>query len=256
MLPTDIRTSVTCDVIRSIEADVAAEVCDNNNIHGVHYTPSDNNVYDIRPIEEELEDEQVAKRNKSMKVERNNSNLCSSQMRACMRSGGDLTLLNPLLRPMLDSLSMKLFGDNSKYQRFCEIYVELNVKPNVEIVKPFIYYVNIMTGERTLDEFKPTGFIGNKTDLCLIFFERFKYLPFCMPSDGFVPKLLIENKEVLKWCKKKTVNEILPPPRRFGAGRPIAPYLSRVDSTFYIRIVLFVPLVFLNSVIFTLIEFM
>ena len=126
MLSTDIRTSVTCDVIRSIEADVAAEVCDNNNIHGVHYTPSDNNVYDIRPIEEELEDEQVAKRNKSMKVERNNSNLCSSQMRACMRSGGDLTLLNPLLRPMLDSLSMKLFGDKSKYQRFCEIYVELN----------------------------------------------------------------------------------------------------------------------------------
>ena len=35
--------------------------------------------------------------------------------------------------------------------------------------------------------------------------------------------------------------------RRFGAGRPIAPYLSPVESTFYIRIVLFVPLIFLDS---------
>ena len=35
--------------------------------------------------------------------------------------------------------------------------------------------------------------------------------------------------------------------RRFGPGRPIAPYLSLVVSTFYIRIVLFVPLVFLDS---------
>ena len=70
MLPTDIRTSVTCDVIRSLEIDVAAEVCDNNNRYGVYYTPSVNNVYDIRPIGEDLEDEQVVKRKESTKVEK------------------------------------------------------------------------------------------------------------------------------------------------------------------------------------------
>ena len=43
--------------------------------------------------------------------------------------------------------------------------------------------------------------------------------------------------------------------RRFGADRPIAPYLSPVDSTFYIRIVLFVPLIFLDSAIFSLFKF-
>ena len=116
-------------------------------------------------------------------------------MRACMSSGGDLTLLNPLFRPMLDSLSMKLFGNKSKYQRFCEIYSKLSVKPNVEIVNPFIYYVNVMTGERTMDEFKPTGFTGNETDLCLVLFDRFKELPFCMPPDGFVPKISLKTKK-------------------------------------------------------------
>ena len=40
--------------------------------------------------------------------------------------------------------------------------------------------------------------------------------------------------------------------RRFGSGRPIAPYLSPVDSTFYIRIFLFVPLIFLDSAVFYL----
>ena len=44
--------------------------------------------------------------------------------------------------------------------------------------------------------------------------------------------------------------------RRFGAGRPIAPYLSLIVSTFYIRIVLFVHLIFLDSTVFSLFEFM
>ena len=44
-------------------------------------------------------------------------------------------------------------------------------------------------------------------------------------------------------------------PRRFGPGRPIAPYLSLVVSTFYIRIVLFVPLIFLDSAVFSLFKF-
>ena len=44
--------------------------------------------------------------------------------------------------------------------------------------------------------------------------------------------------------------------RRFGTGRPMAPYLSFLDSSFYVRIVLFVPLIFLDSVVFSLFEYM
>ena len=40
-----------------------------------------------------------------------------------------------------------------------------------------------------------------------------------------------------------------------GVGKAIARYLSGVAGIFYIRIVLFVSVIFLNSVIFSLIKF-
>ena len=58
-------------------------------------------------------------------------------------------------------------------------------------------------------------------------------------------KSLLLQKLIIKIIKNSTRYA-----RRFGAGRPIAPYLSLIVSTFYIRIVLFVPLIFLDSAVF------
>ena len=77
------------------------------------------------------------------------------------------------------------------------------------------------------------------------FFCAIDIFKLCYLFHNLIYVILVSRKQIVE-----------PRSRRFGAGRPIAPYLSLVLRTSYIRIVLFVPLIFLDSDVFSLFEFM
>lgn len=216
MLSNNIRTSVVCDSVRCVEADYAAEVCDNNNRHETHYTVDEDNDYDIRPINEDLDAESLANREESMKIAKKNGSIFSIQVRNCLKNGGDQSYVDKLRHPGLQTLSQKivskrvlaecgsseLYCDKDKFEMVCSICAELKItNPKTACVKPFIYYVSVMTGDNLMKDYRPMGTDGNLMDFCLIMMRRCENLAYCLPDGGFVPKQFITNEEVLLWCK-------------------------------------------------------